>query len=317
VNRSTIRVLLLLLSATPVCAAQPGNDFAGTWVFRYHGQTILTLTLSARDSRIEGSVTRPKILEIDQDADVTKIGAGQETLPVTKAQVKAGKLSMTIEGDDCLMALEGPGRASLSFNWQRPPGSPLVRPWPLERAAPGEPIVLATSLRERDYSPDIQALRRELEAMVKQDQDARMKFNMSEADAIDASNRPEVLRIYERYGWVTTSLAGKDASQNFALLIQHQLPEIQQRLLPALEKAAQAGDATMNSYAYLYDRVQMGLNRPQRWGTQAICENGKPALYQVEDPSGLNARRMELFMAPVEEYLSVDYLVRSCAQSGK
>jgi len=317
VNRSTIRVLLLLLSATPVCAGQLGSDFAGTWIFRSHGQAILTLRLSARESQIEGSITRPKILEIDQDADVTKIGPEQETLPIQKLQLKAGKLSMTIDGDDFLMGLDGPGRASLSLDLPRPPGSPLLRPWPLERAAGGESVVLATSLRAPDYSPDIQALRRELETMVKQDQDARMKFSMAEADAIDASNRPEILRIYDRYGWVTISLAGKDASQNFALLIQHQLPEIQQRLLPALEKAAKAGDVSMNNYAYLYDRVQMGLNRPQRWGTQAICENGKPALYQVEDRSGLNARRMELFMAPVEEYLEVDYLVRFCAQSGK
>jgi hypothetical protein len=77
-----------------------------------------------------------------------------------------------------------------------------------------------------------------------------------------------------------------------------------------------AGDASMSSYAYLYDRVQLGLKQPQRWGTQTVCENGKPMLYRVEDPSGLNARRKELFMAPVEEYLTVDYLVRFCAQLG-
>jgi hypothetical protein len=69
----------------------------------------------------------------------------------------------------------------------------------------------------------------------------------------------EVLRIFSNYGWVTNSLAGKDAAHDFWLLIQHQTPEIQRRLLPALEKAAETGNAAMGDYAYLYDRVQVGL----------------------------------------------------------
>jgi hypothetical protein len=136
-------------------------------------------------------------------------------------------------------------------------------------------------------------------------------------DAVDAKDRDEVLRIFDRYGWVTNSLAGKDAAHNFWLLVQHQTPEIQQRLLPALEKAANRGDASMSDYAYLYDRVQMGLHKPQHWGTQARCEKGKPELYPVDDLAGLDARRKELFMPPVREYLQMDYLVKACAQQGK
>ena len=134
---------------------------------------------------------------------------------------------------------------------------------------------------------------------------------------ICAKNRRAVLRIFDRYGWVTNSLAGKDAAHNFWLLVQHQTPEIQQRFLPALEKAAKGNNASMSDYAYLYDRVQMGLNKPQRWGTQATCENGKPVLYPVEDPAGLDKRRAELFMPPIREYLQLDPLVKSCAQAGK
>jgi hypothetical protein len=61
----------------------------------------------------------------------------------------------------------------------------------------------------------------------------------------------------------------------------------------------------------------MGLGKPQRWGSQVKCENGKPALYVVDDPAGLEQRRKELFMMPVAEYLKVDYLVKNCAASGK
>lgn len=113
---------------------------------------------------------------------------------------------------------------------------------------------------------------------------------------------------------MTNSLAGKAAAHEFWLLVQHQTPEIQQRLLPALEKAAKSGDASMSDYAYLYDRVQMGMGKPQHWGSQMKCKGGKPVLYPVDDPAGLDARRKPLFMPSIGEYLANDYIVKSCAQ---
>ena len=176
---------------------------------------------------------------------------------------------------------------------------------------------LASSSPEPEYPREIRALRKQLRTMVKQDQQARLAFNPARMEESDAKNRREILRIFDRYGWVTNSLAGEDAAHNFWLLVQHQTPEIQQRFLPALEKAAKGNNASMSDYAYLYDRVQMGLNKPQRWGTQATCENGKPVLYSVDDPTGLDKRRAELFMPPIREYLQIDSLVKLCAQVGK
>ena len=191
------------------------------------------------------------------------------------------------------------------------------RPWHMERTPDGETVILASRLPERDYPEEIRKLREQLRGMVQEDQDARTAFDNARMEAADRKNRSEVIRIFDRYGWVTNSVAGKDAAHNFWLLVQHQTPEIQQRLLPALEKAAKKGDASMSDYAYLYDRVQMGLGKPQHWGTQAKCENGKPVLYPVDDREGLDRRRKELFMMPIKEYLENDYLVKFCAQSGK
>jgi hypothetical protein len=107
-----------------------------------------------------------------------------------------------------------------------------------------------------------------------------------------------VLRIFDRYGWVAKSVAGQDASRNFWLLVQHQTPEIQQRLLPALEKAAKDGNASMSDYAYLFDRVQTGFGKSPTWGTHTKCENGNPVLYPVDDRAGLFMQRRDLFMLP-------------------
>jgi hypothetical protein len=37
----------------------------------------------------------------------------------------------------------------------------------------------------------------------------------------------------------------------------------------------------------------------------------------VDDPAGLDARRKELFMPPIRDYLKTDYLVKLCAQTVK
>jgi hypothetical protein len=308
-NMGCSRLVILFLAMARVCLAQQTSDFDGTWVLKTNGHSILKLTLATERGRITGSLTKPSKLTIDQDGDVTDIGPDQVTIPVQAAALKRGRLELTIDDDPFVMTMEDRNRALLTLEG--------MRPWHLERATDSNTVILARSLPEPEYPQEIRALRERLRAMVKEDQDARLAFNQPRMDAADAQNRSEVLRIFDRYGWVTNPLAGKDAAHNFWLLVQHQTPEIQQRLLPALEKSAKDGTASMSDYVYLYDRVQVGLGKPQHWGTQAKCENGKPVLYPVDDPAGLDTRRKELFMQPIRDYLQMDYLAKSCAQTGK
>ena len=250
-------IAILLLVGAGLCQAQQFSDFSGTWVLKFNGQAILKLSLAVHNGSITGQLTKPKQLSIDDGGDVTSIGAEQATLPVEKPAFTGKQLAMTIDGDAFTMTLENHERALLATGG--------MHPLHLERAADSEKIVLATRLAERDYPAEIRALRAELQAMVRQDQEARLAFDQSRSEAVDEKNRTELLRIFDRYGWIAKSLAGGDASHDFWLLIQHQTPEIQRRMLPALEKAAKNGDASLSDYAYLYDRVQMGLGRPQHW----------------------------------------------------
>ena len=300
-----MRGAILLLAVAQVCLAQAGADFEGTWVLRVDGQNILKLTLASAGAAVTGSLIKPEKLSIDQDGDVTGIGPGQVTLPVQKSKLAAKELELTIDGERFVMTLAALNHATLAMEG--------MRPWNLERVSNGRPVVLASRLREPHYPAAILALRRQLRAMVQEDQDVRLAFDHARMEAVDARNRPEVERIFNKYGWVTKTLAGKDAAHDFWLLVQHQAPEIQRRFLPALEKAAKAGVASMTDYAYLYDRVQVGLGKPQRWGSQVACKDGKAVLSPVDDPAGLDARRKELFMLPVQEYLKMDYIVKFCA----
>lgn len=303
------RIAILLLGVAGLCLAQQAADFSGTWVLKFNGHPIFKLKLMAEKEGITGSLTKPRQLTIDQEGDVTSLGSDQVNLPIQNAILSGGQLELTIDDDRFVLTLQNHDQALLVTEG--------MRPWHLERTTDGDKVILATRLPEPAYAQEIRALREHLRAMVAQDQEARLAFNEARMEAADVQNRTEVLRVFERYGWVTNSLAGRDAAHNFWLLVQHQIPEIQQRLLPALGKAAKDGNASMSDYAYLYDRVQMGLDKPQHWGTQAKCEKGKPVLYPVDDLAGLDARRKELFMPSVREYLQMDYLVKLCAQQGR
>jgi hypothetical protein len=309
------RYAVLFLAVTRVLAAQQFSDFEGTWVLKFNGQSILKLTLiTETPARIGGSLTQPSKLTFDSDGDITSISSDQETLPVQQATLKSGRLQLTIDGDHFVMTKEIGNRALLVLEDMGPWG---MRPWRLERTADPDAVILATKLQEPEYPKEIIILRNQLRAMVKEEQDARFAFDQARTDAADAKNRSEVLPIFGRYGWVTDSLAGKDAAHNFWILVQHQTPAIQRQLLPALERAAKNGNASMSDYAYLYDRVQVGLGKLQHWGSQTNCENGKPVLAAVDDPATLDARRKELFMPPIGDYLKLDYLIKACAQAGK
>jgi len=301
-----MRGAVLLVAITALCAAQRLPDFAGTWVMKSEGQAIFKLTLSVERGLLTGSLTKPEGLTIDQDGVISGIKPKPVTMPVRKAALKSGRLSLRIDDGAFTMTLDGLGVATLEMAG--------LRPWKVERLATGESVTLATSVPERGYLPEVRALRERLKAMVKEDQDVRMAFDGSRMADDDEKNRPEVLRIFEQFGWPPSSLIGRDAGHDFWLLVQHQTPEIQRRLLPELEKAAKAGQASMSDYAYLYDRVQVGLGKPQHWGTQVKCANGKPVLDPVDDRAGLAQRRKELYMLPIADYLKADYLVKLCAQ---
>ena len=335
-----LRNVLLSFAIGTFCAAQQPAGFDGTWVLRQDGENILKLTLIVKDGQTSGSLAIPKNLKFDRDGRIRAFGPGHITGAIESAErrpdPKQPTLELAMSGGMGVMILKDKDHATLGF---------AGLPWPLklERVLEGASIILATSLKEpdqaeyirrlrpeppkqdgsarvaldRQYPPEIVRLRGQLRTMVDADQDARLAFDNTRMQAIDENNRDEVVRIFERYGWVTNSLAGRDAAHDFWLLAQHQTPAIQRRLLPSLEKAAKSGDAAMMDYVYLYDRVKIGLGQPQRWGSQIKCVDGKPALYPVDDPGSLDARRKELSLVPIDDYLKADPLANACAQFAK
>jgi hypothetical protein len=299
------------------CAAQTSRPasagFAGIWVQKWQGLNFRVLTIHVNGAVYSGSVEQPRSFTVNQDGAMSKIAGQRATFPLTGFKLAGPRLEFAFDDDRYAMTLVDPDHATLM-----PLDEDFPFPaWKIERGAEGASV--AVNWPAVRYPAEIVALQKRLKSMVRADQKARMakKVSFKKMAAIDRRHTPEILRVHAKYGWPGVPLVGSDASHDYWLLVQHQTPEVQRKILPDLERAANSGEASKSDYAYLYDRVQVGLGKPQRFGTQVKCVGGKPVLDAVEDPGGLDRRRQELMMMPVDRYLKADYLVKMCATAGK
>lgn len=119
----------------------------------------------------------------------------------------------------------------------------------------------------------------------------------------DAENTTRILEIIEEFGYPGKTLVGDQASTAF-LVIQHADIEIQEKYLPILTEAAEAGELNYASLALLIDRVNMRNNKPQIYGSQLQRneETGSWMFYYIEDEKNVNERRAKVGLGPLEEY---------------
>ncbi|HET9654635.1 MAG TPA: DUF6624 domain-containing protein [Kineosporiaceae bacterium] len=121
----------------------------------------------------------------------------------------------------------------------------------------------------------------------------------AELTAMGADNSDWLAAVVARSGWPGRSRVGEDGAMAAWLLAQHAEPQVQRRLLTALQEAVAAGEATPAQAAYLEDRVRVGQGLPQRYGTQFHQQAGgraEPA--EIEDPEQLDARRAAMGLGP-------------------
>jgi hypothetical protein len=158
------------------------------------------------------------------------------------------------------------------------------------------------------------ALRDRLLAMNETDQQARgmargkpvdkdkLKVAGSVAD-VDAGLTAELKEIVAKDGWPTIALVGLEASNAAMLVLTHSADHAWQlSLLPDLEDLADKGKIDGAQLAFVIDKELVSEGKLQRYGTQFKFVDGAMAMYGVEDPGGLDARRARVFLPPMEYY---------------
>ncbi len=176
------------------------------------------------------------------------------------------------------------------------------------------------------------SLRRELLAMVNEDQQVRVAMlkalgekgialedgkaitdpallkivleQIGKMAAVDQKNRARLKEVVDKHGWPGKSLVGKDGAHAAWLLVQHADGDLafQKRHLE-LMKAAPKGDVEAENIAYLTDRVLVAEKKKQIYGTQIQAQGGAFKPYPIEDEASVDKRRGEVGLPPLAEYL--------------
>lgn len=94
-------------------------------------------------------------------------------------------------------------------------------------------------------------------------------------------------------GWFGKRQFGWAADRAALLLVQHADadPDFQKQVADSLESRLETGDTDPENFAYLVDRVAVRAGRPQRFGTQIECVQGKWVAPEIESRDTLDARR--------------------------
>ncbi|SNS25191.1 hypothetical protein SAMN05421770_101191 [Granulicella rosea] len=170
------------------------------------------------------------------------------------------------------------------------------------------------SLIERNGPGTDAPLRDQLLSMQASDQEARglkVDPNAPKGPVRVAANLAEIDKflsdqlkgIVEKRGWPTIALVGIDGSNAAMLLLTHTPDrEWQRSLLPKLADLADAGKIDGSSLALVIDKDLIATGHLQRYGSQFKLVDGAMAMYAVEDPAGLDRRRAEVMLPPIDVY---------------
>jgi hypothetical protein len=118
-----------------------------------------------------------------------------------------------------------------------------------------------------------------------------------EMERHDLANQQTLKELIPATGWFKVSTDGDQAALAAFLVVQHATndPQLMRDTLPRLKSALDAGEASGQWYALLYDRVAVQFDhKPQRYGTQLSCVKGAWKLDKTEDPANLDIRRQQV-----------------------
>lgn len=121
--------------------------------------------------------------------------------------------------------------------------------------------------------------------------------------AVDAQNTQIAWAALEDPGFEMLHNAAPGAAER-AIAILHHGASLEQRrgLLEVIEPLALAGDFDGQRYALMYDRLAEAEGRPQRYGSQDACIDGRREIYSLEDAERVDAWRAQMGMGPLDEY---------------
>lgn len=123
-------------------------------------------------------------------------------------------------------------------------------------------------------------------------------------EAVHKSNAARLATLIGQHGWPERSLVGEDGVEAAWLIAQHSIgnPPFMRQCLSLLQQAGSQGEVPLWHSAMLEDRMRMFEGKPQIYGSQFRHDrDGQMAPYPIENPDGVNDRRLAVGLNSLEE----------------
>ncbi len=123
---------------------------------------------------------------------------------------------------------------------------------------------------------------------------------------IGKENQQELESLIVKKGWPKQSEVGPMAANSAFLIIQHADDDKQKKYLPIIEKLCKEKEASWQSYALMYDRIQTNDGKPQKYGSQVKRNptTGKYELFPLLDAQKVDEWRKEVGLGPLSDYVA-------------
>lgn len=125
-------------------------------------------------------------------------------------------------------------------------------------------------------------------------------------EKLNDENQKELVQLIETKGWPKKSVVGQRASGAAFLVIQHSDADKQKKYLPIIEKLCKESEASWESYALMYDRIQTSDNKPQKYGSQVRynAQTNTYELFPLLDETKVDEWRKEVGLGSLAEYVA-------------
>ena len=177
-------------------------------------------------------------------------------------------------------------------------------------------ILVVTFVASVTYAQEYPAVRDELLAMYKVDQDARIKCTKAGAaddqtkcladlsTTIDVEHSKRLREIFDRIGFPNTAKVGAEGMQDFMILLQHDpKDDLRMKCLKPITAAFKKKEIPAMDYANFVDRLRLHMGKKQLYGSGFDLKDGKMILSPTEDMKNLEKRRAKIGLPPLAEYV--------------
>lgn len=123
-----------------------------------------------------------------------------------------------------------------------------------------------------------------------------------EMEALHRRHNARIRAIIDAHGSPGRTLVGEDGCRAAGFVVQHAIlePDLQRRCVELLTDAAARGEADDAMLALLTDRVLLGEDRPQVYGTQYVgAAGGGVEPWPIANPATVDERRRAVGLPPL------------------